>query len=132
MIKQRIQLAIASLLILLSGGLALSPAMAGAASLKGDACNGINQLDNGSNSTTCSSAGGQSIHNIIVAVLDILSVIVGFIAVIMLVIAGLRFITAGGDSSAVAQARGTIIYALVGLIIVVSAQVIVHFVLNKL
>jgi hypothetical protein len=131
MLKQRLQHLIAALLILVSGGLVLSPALVSGDSLKADACNGINQLD-GTGGNKCSNSGAGSIHNIIVAVLNILSIIVGFVAVLMLVIAGLRFITAGGDSNAVAQARGTIIYAIVGLIIVASAQVIVHFVLRNI
>ena len=130
MLKKRIQHLVAALLILLSGSLTFAPALAGAATLKNDACSGISQLNGGGNG--CAADGGTSIHNIIVAVLDILSVIVGFVAVIMLVIAGLRFITAGSDSSAVAAARGSIVYALVGLIIVASAQIIVHFVLRNI
>jgi hypothetical protein len=129
MIKQRIKHFTAALLIAFTGSLAFVPVVAHA-DLKGDACSGINQLD-GTNGSSCSKAGSNSLHNIIVAVIDILSIVVGFIAVIMLIVAGLRIITAGGDASGVASARSGIIYALVGLIIVAAAQVIVHFVLNK-
>jgi hypothetical protein len=130
MIRQRIKHLVASLLIAFGGGLVFVPAIA-SADLQGDACQGVNQLS-GSNSSSCSAGNGASVTDIMRTVINILSVIVGFIAVVMIIVGGLRFITAGGDSNAVAGARSTILYAVVGLIIVAIAQVLVHFVLRKL
>jgi hypothetical protein len=56
---------------------------------------------------------------------------IGAIAVLIIVIAGLRFILANGDPQNVAKARNTIIYAGVGLVVAVSAEIIVTFVLNN-
>jgi uncharacterized membrane protein YuzA (DUF378 family) len=56
--------------------------------------------------------------------------IVGMAAVIMIIVAGLKFVTANGDSSRVASARNTLIYALIGIAIAALAQVLVHFVLS--
>lgn len=130
MFRQRIKHLVASLLIAFSGSLVFVPAIA-SADLQGDACQGVNQLS-GSNSSNCSSGNGASVTDIMRTVITILSFIVGFVAVLMIIIGGLRFITAGGDSSAVAGARSTIIYAIIGLLIVAIAQVLVHFVLRKL
>lgn len=55
----------------------------------------------------------------------------GAISVLIIVIAGLRFILANGDPQSVTKARNTIIYAAVGLAIAVSADVIIRFVLNN-
>lgn len=63
-------------------------------------------------------------------IVDLLTVVVGIIAVIMIIINGFRFITSGGDSNTVSAARNGILYALAGLVIVVLAQVIVRFVLG--
>jgi len=52
-------------------------------------------------------------------------------AVIMIIVGGFRYITSGGDSTRVGGAKNTLIYAIVGLIIVALAQAIVHFVLNN-
>jgi len=60
-----------------------------------------------------------------------LSVIVGVAAVIMIILSGLRYITSGGDASKVGAAKSSLIYALIGLVIVALAQVIVHFVFAK-
>jgi hypothetical protein len=81
---------------------------------------------------TCSgTANNSSISSVIRSVLDILSILVGVAAVIMIVIGGLRYIISGGDSNATAGAKNTIIYAIVGLIIALLAQVLVQFVLAK-
>jgi amino acid permease len=64
-------------------------------------------------------------------IVDLLSVIVGFVAVVMLIIGGFRYITSGGNSENVTKAKNTIIYALIGLVIVAVAQIVVQFVLHK-
>ncbi len=73
----------------------------------------------------------QSVNNLIGTIVNILSIIVGIVAVIMIVYGGFRYITSGGDSGNVTNAKNTILYAIIGLIIVALAQVIVRFVLGK-
>jgi hypothetical protein len=88
-----------------------------------------------SNTTCDSSASGAEanakITDILKTVINIFSLVVGAAAVIMIIIGGLRYITSGGESSNVSTAKNTIIYAIVGLVIVALAQFIVHFVLGK-
>jgi len=55
---------------------------------------------------------------------------IGLIAVVMLVFGGFKYIISGGDSAKVASAKNTIIYAIIGLIIVILAYAIVNFVVN--
>jgi hypothetical protein len=71
------------------------------------------------------------VNDIIKTVINIFSLIVGVISVIMIIIGGLKYITSGGNDSNVAGAKNTILYAVIGLVIVALAQVIVNFVLNK-
>lgn len=117
-------------------------AVAGVASAQTDQiqsglCQGINTASDGSGaaSTSCgpTGAGGDNstITSILTTVVNILTLVVGIVAVIMIIIGGFRYITSGGDSSNISSAKNTIIYALVGLVIVALAQVIVHFVVNK-
>jgi cytochrome bd-type quinol oxidase subunit 2 len=89
---------------------------------------GFNLSGNGGN---CSSVGESGFQSLLDKVVNIFSAIVGIIAVIMIIVGGLRYITSGGDSSRVGAAKTTIIYALVGLVVVVLAQLIVHFVINQ-
>jgi hypothetical protein len=56
---------------------------------------------------------------------------VGFVAVIMIIIGGLKYVTYSGDSSNINSAKNTILYAVVGLVVVALAQIIVKFVLAK-
>ena len=57
--------------------------------------------------------------------------IAGVVCVLVIVIAGLRFIVNGDNSEAVASARKAIIYACVGLIIIASAFVITQFIIGR-
>ncbi len=82
--------------------------------------------------TDPANAGKNPIIGLLKTGIAILSIIIGVAAVIMIILAGLAFITANGDAQSIAKARGSIIYALVGIVIVVLAQALVAFVLNKL
>ena len=57
--------------------------------------------------------------------------IVGIISVIRLIYGGLRYILSGGDSKKVTDAKNTILYAIIGLIISILAYAIVNFVINN-
>ena len=58
--------------------------------------------------------------------------VVGAISVLMLIWGGLRYIISGGDNKKVTDAKNTILYALLGLIIAFFAYAIVNFVLNTI
>lgn len=75
--------------------------------------------------------GSQGINNIIRDVVNIFSLIVGIVSVIMIIYGGFRYVTSGGDSGNVSNAKNTIIYAIIGLVVVALAQFIVQFVLDK-
>ena len=62
---------------------------------------------------------------------NVLLFIVGAIAVIMIVIGGLRYVISGGDSSQVQAAKNTILYALVGVIVAILAYAAVNFVVSS-
>lgn len=100
----------------------------------------------GTNSTVCSkgSAASSSAYcnettskrnplygngSYILIAADVLSLAGGVAAVILIVIGGLKYATSGGDSSASASARSSIINAVVGIIIIAVAQAILRFVL---
>lgn len=65
-------------------------------------------------------------------VVQLLGIAAGIIGVIMIIIAGLRFVSSGGDTAKVSSARNAIIYAVVGLVIAATAQFIIIFVINKI
>lgn len=126
---QKVKTLVLALTIALMGGLVLMPAPA-SADFKSGACEGVNTLS-GSGGSSCSKTAERSLSKIIRTVIQIFSVIVGFISVVMIIVGGLKMITANGDSSAIASARSTITYALIGLVVVAMAQVLVHFVIQS-
>ncbi len=58
--------------------------------------------------------------------------VIGFISVVMLIWGGLRYIISGGDSKKITDAKNTILYALIGLVVAFLAYAIVNFVLNAI
>jgi len=127
-------------IVLLAAVALLVPAMVPAAAyaqnsdqITGPLCNGVNLDFNTTAGSECTGSEGSSekLSSIIKTIINILSVIVGVVAVVMIIFGGLKYITSGGDSSNVSSAKNTIIYAIIGLVIVALAQFIVRFVLDK-
>ena len=128
---KRIQYLLSSMLV----GIALfAPVGAFAATatepnIEGSLCSGANLT---TESKDCSTdPAGQTVNEIIATVINIFSFIVGVIAVIMIIIGGIKYITSGGDSNNISSAKTTIIYAIIGLVVVALAQIIVRFVLQR-
>ena len=74
----------------------------------------------------------DAISDVIRRIVNLLSIIVGVVAVIMIIVGGFRYVTSGGSDASVTGAKNTILYAVIGLIIVALAQLIVNFVLSNL
>jgi hypothetical protein len=99
-------------------------------------CGGIDEcLDDGASATDPGGEGGEAattrLNAIIRTVINVFSIVVGVVAVIMIIVGGLKYITSGGDSGNITSAKNTILYAIVGLIVVALAQIIVRFVLER-
>jgi hypothetical protein len=98
-------------------------------------CSGANldasSLGSGDASCVDDPAAGEKVDTIIKLVINIFSLVVGVVSVIMIIIGGLKYITSGGDSGNITGAKNTILYAIIGLVVVALAQVVVKFVLAK-
>jgi hypothetical protein len=84
-----------------------------------------------SDSTICEQGNGASVDSVVEIVVNVLLFIVGIISVIMIIIGGIRFVTAGGNAASVTAARNTILYAVIGLIVAALAYAIVQFVVDQ-
>lgn len=93
-----------------------------------EACGALSALDVECNpaGTAEEIAGGP-----VRALINILTIVVGIVSVVMIIVGGFKFITSGGNSDGTKSARNTIIYALVGLVVVLLAQVMVRYVFGK-
>lgn len=97
-------------------------------------CAGAN-FDFTDNPGQCSTAGTDAstrINSLVHTIVNILSAVVGIVAVIMIIVGGFRYITSGGNDTSVTAAKNTILYAIIGLVVVALAQIIVRFTLSKL
>ena len=71
-----------------------------------------------------------SFGDIVSKVINFLLFFVGVISVIMIIYGGVRYTTSAGDSGKVTNAKNTILYAIVGLIVSILAYAIVNFVVK--
>lgn len=126
-ILKRIVLSFGALLLLAAPGVMLSAVPAHAQNTA--VCEGVNILDGEGASCDAGNNEGQGFAALSRRIVDIFSIVVGVVSVIMIIIGGFRYIISNGDSNGVQGAKNTILYAIVGLVIVLFAQVIVRFVL---
>ena len=105
-----------------------------ASDVSGSLCAGTQLNASGVNDKTCNVGTDNAtsdVQNIVTKVVNIFSWVVGVVSVIMIIVGGFRYIISGGEQKNVTAAKNTILYAIVGLIIVALAQIIVHFVIGN-
>jgi cytochrome bd-type quinol oxidase subunit 2 len=101
------------------------------AQIGAQACTGATDAVQGGESGPCTKEdGSDSFTKLVQQIVNIFSLIVGAVSVIMIIYGGFRYITSGGDSNGVTAAKNTILYAVIGLVIVALAQIIIRFVLG--
>lgn len=126
--------------------LALAPAMAlvlsfaavpfsGPTQAAAPTCGDSSKLD-ATTGANCAQGNGQQgdlfgSSGIFRTVTNVLLFLIGAVAVIMLIIGGIRYTVSGGDSSAVTAAKNTILYSIVGIIVALLAYAVVNFVLDS-
>lgn len=98
----------------------------GSADVSGSVCDGIEATGG-----KCTDNNGDSFKSIVTTVINVLSIGVGAISVIMIIVGGFRYVVSNGDSNGLQGAKNTILYAIVGLVIVLFAQIIVRFVYSS-
>ena len=127
--------------LILGFSLILGPSIAVAApvyaqenDIIGGLCSGANFEVTENPSADCSNGGDATakVNDLVRKIINLLSAIVGVVAVIMIIFGGLRYITSGGNDANVTSAKNTILYAIIGLIVVALAQILVRFTLNTI
>lgn len=73
-------------------------------------------------------AEGSKLTSILNAIIGSL----GIVAVIVIVIGGILYMTSSGDAGKVKKAKDTILYGIIGLVICALAYAIVNFVISNL
>jgi hypothetical protein len=111
---------------ILGGIIFVNPLRAAAFDPLGNVCAGH------TDTTVCSTDNKTvSGEGILATAIKILSIVAGIAAVFMIIVSAVQFITSGGDASKVSTARNALLAAVIGLIIVLMSQAILHFVIGR-
>jgi len=85
-----------------------------------------------SDSSVCAASGTDKASSLIGKIINILLFVLGAIAVIMIIIGGITYVTSTGDSTSVTRAKNTILYSIIGLVVAFSAYAIVNWVILRI
>lgn len=69
----------------------------------------------------------ENVKNII----NVMLLVIGVVAVIMLIVGGFRYVLSNGNEKAISGAKDTILYAVIGIVIALLSFAIVNFVLAR-
>ena len=116
---KRVIISIATAFMLTFGALAVP---VGAQGILGDACNGVS-------STLCDRSDDEA-ETFIKQLVNVLLWVVGILAVVMIIISGIKYVTSGGDSAKLTSAKNTLLYSVIGLLIAIFAFAIVNWVVD--
>jgi hypothetical protein len=94
-----------------------------------DGANSAQGKDQQGDAASLFGQGGQG--GIFRTITNVLLFLIGAISVIMLIVGGIRYVVSGGDSTAVQNAKNTILYAIVGVVVAILAYAVVNFVIGS-
>ncbi|MBO4855370.1 Ig-like domain-containing protein [Candidatus Saccharibacteria bacterium] len=97
----------------------------------GDACDIVN-VDDPLICGTPNSNEEAALQGTVKSVLEMVYTWIGIIAVIVIVIGGIRYMTSTGEAEKIKGAKSTIIYATIGLVVTLAAFAITEFVIDAL
>ncbi|HVS58447.1 MAG TPA: hypothetical protein VHD60_01780 [Candidatus Saccharimonadales bacterium] len=131
---------VASLFLAVFGAvIILTPSYAAAVNVFPSGCS--DKSSNIYNTPVCQDSRDQQSANnnalfgpsgIITIIIKVLGIVVGFLAIIMIIAAGLKMILSGGDAADLKEARASLAHSLAALAVAVLAEAIVGFILSKI
>lgn len=124
---------IARLLVVpvLAVGLGVAVAVPSVYAENPNACDGKGKVSGIREGKNCAKTEDQqaNLGDAIETVTNVLLFIIGAIAVIMIIIGGIRYVISNGDSAQIKSAKDTILYAVIGIIVALLAYAIVNFII---
>lgn len=76
--------------------------------------------------------GDNAVLTLIKRIINILSFVAGALVVFMVIYGGFKYITSAGEPQKAASGRQTILYALIGIVVVVLARQLILFAVDRL
>ncbi len=89
-------------------------------------------VDLGLNYATAIGLGTQDVRSTVSNVIKAFMGLLGIVAVVIILLGGFKWMTAGGNEEKVAEAKKLIISGVIGLVIIMSAYAIAQFVVNAI
>lgn len=77
-------------------------------------------------------SGDDTLMNRLTIIINVITAVLGFVAVVVIILGGVSFMTSAGDPGKVTKAKSTILYGVVGLVVVLLAFAIVNFILSSM
>lgn len=71
----------------------------------------------------------DTLQSDVTKIINVVIGVLGIIAVVVIILGGVQYMTSSGDASKVKKAKDTILYGVIGLIVVALAFAIVNFVI---
>lgn len=124
--KRFIKIGLASLAMLII----MLPAPAYAVDVFDDVCNQPGSEDSPACQEDKDSITGS--EGVFARITSIIALVAGAVAVIVIIIGGFMYVMAGGDAGKLKTARDTIIYSVIGLVVIALAQSIIVFIINRI
>lgn len=94
--------------------------------------NADSNAGNGTDTTTIHNLPTGSASDVFTNILDITYFVIGVVAVIVIIFAGIMYTTSAGNPANIKKAKDAIVYAIVGLVIALLAFVITQFVAGRI
>lgn len=94
-------------------------------------CEGSKGESAGTICGTAQDGGGDQFLDMMKNIINVILFVVGIIAVIMIIVGGLRYTVSNGESSQIKAAKDTILYSVIGLIVAIMSFAIVNFVVEQ-
>ena len=63
--------------------------------------------------------------------LNIVYLVAGIIAVVSIILAGFKYVTSAGDPAAITKAKNTILYSIIGVVVILLAFTVTWFVIGR-
>lgn len=98
--------------------------------LKDGFCSGANFTTSVGDPDCTTNVSTDNFQQTVTNIVNLITFIVGAVAVVMIIYGGFKYITSGGDPGKVTSAKNTILYGLIGLVIVAVAQVLTRFIIT--
>jgi uncharacterized membrane protein len=89
-------------------------------------------LDVGINYATATGLGTKDVRETIASIINVAMGLLGIVAVVIILLGGFKWMTAGGDDEKIKKAKNLIISGIIGLVIILTAYAIANFVVTSI